>query len=605
MEEKNKLFTEFPPVTTAEWEAQIQVDLKGADYEKKLIWNTVEGIPVKPYYREENTKQQDTLPGIHGNWEIRQDIFSEDIAEINAIARDITQKGTEGLGLDCRAVKTASDLEALLDGIDLNRIAIHFKNCSDYQGLLSNFLHYIQTKGFTPASIRGSLGYCPLDTLLTGGKLEISEDQLVREAGALLQMAKSLPDFKIITIGGNLFHEAGSTATQELGYTLAMAHEYLYLLHKTADVADVANAIQPGLSAGSNYFMEIAKFRAIRLLWSQLTGEYGLKECKLNLLARSSRWNKTLFDPYVNMLRTTTEAMSAAIGGANVIQVDPFDAVYRKPDAFSMRMARNQQIILKEESWLNKVIDPSAGSYYIENLTLLIAEKSWETFREIEKEGGFCKANANGSVRDKIELIAKQRLKDIATRKTIVLGTNQYPNTLEKSEISHEPVSGVTQEVSSEGLRFLRLSEEFEIMRRDTEKFEQKNGEPVKIFLLTIGNPAMRKARAMFATNFFGCAGFSVIDNNGFPTIEEGFKAWKTSAAEILVLCSSDEEYAGFVPELCGLVKAELPGPLIIVAGFPKDQIEEFKALGVDDFIHIRSNVLETLTQYQVKLGIK
>jgi methylmalonyl-CoA mutase len=305
------------------------------------------------------------------------------------------------------------------------------------------------------------------------------------------------------------------------------------------------------------------------------------------------------------MLRTTTEAMSAAIGGANVIQVDPFDAVYRKPDAFSMRMARNQQIILKEESWLNKVIDPSAGSYYIENLTLLIAEKSWETFREIEKEDGFCKAFANGSVREKIELIARQRMKDIATRKTIVLGTNQYPNTLEKSELSHEPVSGVTQEVSSEGLRFLRLSEEFEIMRRDTEKFEQKNGEPVKIFLLTIGNPAMRKARAMFATNFFGCAGFSVIDNNGFPTIEEGFKAWKTSAAEILVLCSSDEEYAGFVPELCGLVKAELPGPLIIVAGFPKDQIEEFKALGVDDFIHIRSNVLETLTQYQVKLGIK
>ncbi len=598
MEEKNTLFAGFPPVTTEAWEAQIQIDLKGADYEKKLIWNTYEGIPVRPYYREENTKAA-VIPGMPDNWEIRQDIEEESIAEINALACEISKKGAEGLGLDCSHVRSQEDLETLLSGINPEQIALHFRNSSNFIQLFEWFIAWLKIHKYSLTKVRGSLGYAPLDTLPVEG--ELRETSWKETALTLLSLAQELPGFRVITISGNLFHEAGSTLTQELGYALSMAHEYVHFLKNTSPVKDIARSVQIELASGSNYFLEIAKFRAARILWANMLSEYGEHGINVVLAARTSRWNKTLYDPYVNMLRSTTESMAAALGGANIILTEPFDIVFRKPDIFSMRMARNQQILLKEESWLNKVADPSAGSYYIENLTQLLCEYAWNIFREVEQKEGFIQQFTDGKIQEAIEKVAQQRLKDIATRKTIVLGTNQYPNALER--IEQEGLQG-KPERRGKGLHFMRLAGEFESMRMLTEAHAAKTGKNTTVFLFTIGNLAMRKARAMFSANFFGCAGFTVLDNPGFSSVSDGFRAWKTSGAEIIVLCSSDEEYTALVPELGHLISAEAKKPFFVLAGFPKEQIEAFKQSGVDDFIHVRSNVLETLTAYQQKLGI-
>lgn len=602
MEEKIKLLEGFPQVSTAEWEAQIMIDLKGADYEKKLIWKTYEGIPVKPYYRAESTPENIQVPFVPGNWEIRQDIAEEDIDTINAVAREISAKGAEGLGLNCSNVRNDDDLSRLLHWIDLEKVTVHFTDCHDYTEFLLLFINYLSKHGIDKKLVKGSLNYDPFAMLLTDGKLLRPLDEHVKEAATMLNMAADLPGFKILSVNGRLFHEAGSAITQELAYSLGIGHEYLYNLTEAGISPErILGSIQIILSSGSNYFMEIAKLRAIRILWAQIAEEYGQKSAKLHLLVSSSHLNKTLYDPYVNLLRSTTEAMSAAIGGADVIQIDPYDIVFRKPDEFSMRIARNQQIIMKEESWLNKVIDPSAGSYYIENLTYILSQVSWQLFKEIENAGGFQAAYSTGSIREKIEVVANQRLQDIANRKVIVLGTNQYPNSLEKSEhITTSP----SDKGQHDGLRFFRLSKDFENLRQRTEKYVQVQGKPLSVFLLTIGSLTMRKARAMFATNFFGCAGFKIIDNPGFGTVEEAVDSWKKSGAEILVICSSDEEYPELVPQICQGLREQANMPLIILAGYPKEHIEQFKEAGIKDFIHIRSNVSETLSNYQNILGM-
>jgi methylmalonyl-CoA mutase len=280
----------------------------------------------------------------------------------------------------------------------------------------------------------------------------------------------------------------------------------------------------------------------------------------------------------------------------------PFDNAYKEADDFGYRIARNQQLLLKEESYLDKIADPAAGSYYIENLTDQIARGAWEHFLKVEELGGFCKAIRQGYVQDEVEKTAQQRDLDIATRKTTILGTNQYPNLLEKmgDKIQHEGHCCCHCEQGSEvrTLKPYRGAEPIEALRLATEK----SGKRPKVFLLTYGNLTMRKARAGFATNFFGVAGYEIIDNPGFASAEEGAKAALESKADIVVLCSSDDEYAEITEAACKGLKGKVKS--IVVAGNPKEMIETYKGYGVDDFIHVKTNVLECLTKYQQLLGI-
>jgi len=625
MENKDaKLFSEFPPISTPEWEAVINADLKGGDYEKKLVWKTLEGIKVKPYYRAEDLENLSFLkanpgeaPYVRGNktsnnaWDIRQDIDANDIAKANQVALDAVKRGATSVGLRVKEVKTAADMAILMNGIDVTKVKINFISSRSYPQTLDLFLGFLKANAIDAKKVYGSVNFDPFSYLLLHGDYYTTFENNLIEAEYVLHLCeKSLPNFKVITVNGHFFHNAGASLVQELAFTLASANEYLYkLISKGSNVDELTPNFVFSFAIGSNYFMEIAKIRAARLLWAKIVEQYNperKESMQVFIHNTTSIWNKTVYDPYVNMLRTTTEAMSAAIGGADSITVLPFDESFKETDDFSSRIARNQQIILKEESYLDKIVDPSAGSYYIENLTNAIAGFAWDLFKKIEELGGFAEAIKTDFIQNEIEKTALQRNLELSSRKTTLLGTNQYPNLTETmfANIQEIEVESTEKPSKYKKLNIYRGAEPFEELRLATEIYVNEGNKKPAVFLLTYGNLAMRKARATFVTNFFGCAGYEIIDSNGFNSAEEAAKAALDSKAEIVVICSSDEEYTEIVPVIASRLKSGNAEVNIAVAGYPKDQIEGFKAMGVDEFIHLKSNIITTLKAYQEYLGV-
>lgn len=597
----DKLFSEFPPVSTEQWEEVIMADLKGGDYEKKLIWKTIEGINVKPYYRAEDIKDLNITPSTKkdNNWDIRQDIFESDVNVANQIALEGIKRGVNSLGLDASKVENINDLTSLLKGIDPTKIKINFLSAKCFSTLTELFVEYLKQNSISGKNVYGSINFDPYVYSLYTGKLCCSEEEIASKAVQLMNFIKeNIPNFDMIVVNGHIFNNAGASIVQELAYTLSAANEYMYMLTKNNIPShSVGYRTVFSFATGSNYFMEIAKIRAARELWGKIVKQYN-PQCDsaydLFIATQSSFYNKTIYDPYVNMLRTTTESMSSAIAGADSISVYPFDCAFKESDDFSRRIASNQQILLKEETYLDKVVDPSAGSYYIENLTSSIAAAAWDIFKQIEEKGGFLKAIKEGYIQDEVNKTAQKRSKEVAMRKTTILGTNQYPNQNEemssKLEVLCHGYENPANEIKT--LNCNRLSEPFENLRLDVEKSSHKP----KVFLLTYGNLAMRKARAGFATNFFAVAGYEIIDNPGFDTPESGAKAALDSKADIVVLCSSDEEYVDLVAQATPVLKGKVNH--IIVAGNPVEHIEEFKNQGITDFINVKTNCLESLQNY-------
>ena len=617
--EDNKLFSEFPPIPTEKWEEVINKDLKGADYEKKLVWKTIEGFKVRPYYRAENLEGLEYLDANPGEkpftrgkhvadnvWEVRQDIRVHNLAEANCIALDAVQRGATSLGLCAKEVKSVADLEVLLKGIYIDAVSINFMCSQDYLGLLKLYVEYAKGHGFDCSKLQGSTDFDMFRFALKHGKFHRGEEGDLQMAKELVDYAhEALPKFRVLTVNAQLLHNSGSNIVQELGFGLAAANELVSRLTDLGCKAHrVASRLQLSVGVGSTYFMEIAKIRAARLLWSKIVEQYK-PECdcayKLFINATTSSWNQSVYDPYVNMLRSTTEAMSSAVAGADSISVLPFDNAYKEADDFGYRIARNQQLLLKEESYMDKIVDPAAGSYYIENLTDEIAKGAWEHFLKVEEAGGMCKALRAGLVQDEVEATARQRDLDIATRKTTILGTNQYPNLQEK--MGEKVQDGgkhccccCEQGEEVRTLKPYRGAEAFEELRMQTERSARRP----KVFLLTYGNLTMRKARAGFATNFFGVAGYEIIDNPGFATPDEGAKAALESGADVVVLCSSDDEYAELTEPVCKALKGKVKS--LVLAGFPKEMVETYKGYGIDEFIHVKTNVLECLTGFQKML---
>ena len=620
-ERKEKLFSDFSPVSTEQWIEKATADLKGADFEKKLVWRTNEGFSVKPFYRKEDLeglKTTDALPGefpyLRGTrknnvWMVRQDIAVDDAKEANRKALDILMKGVDSIGFSVKAKNLSGEyIETLLDGIMAESVELNFSTCQGHTVELARLLvAYFQKKGCNLEALRGSVNYDPMNKMLKKGK-DLSA--FAATAKELVETLRPLPGYKCICVNALTLNNAGAYIYQELGYALAWGNEYLAQLADAGiPVDEAARRIKFNFGVGSNYFMEIAKFRAARMLWADIVkqnqpacdGSY-----KMAAHAETSSYNLTLFDSYVNLLRTQTEAMSAALAGVDSITVAPFDKVYEAPNEFSERLARNQQLLLKEESHFDKVVDPAAGSYYIENLTVSIAREVWKVFLAVEDEGGFLSAVQAGKVQAVVNESGKKRHEAVSKRKEVLLGTNQYPNFNERAE-GKQPLAhacccgGGHKEHACEKpiatLNFDRAASEFEALRLQTEA----SGKRPKVFMLTVGNLAMRQARAQFSCNFFACAGYEVIDNLGFPSVEEGVDAALKAGADIVVLCSSDDEYAEYaVPAFRALAGRAL----FVVAGAPQC-MDELKAAGIEHFIHVRVNVLETLKEFNVKLGIK
>ena len=616
---KEKLFSEFPPVSTEEWLEKVTTDLKGGDFEKKLVWKTNEGFKVQPFYRAsdiEGLKSTDALPGefpfLRGNkksdnsWLVRQSIVVTDFKEANAKAVKLTEKGVDSF---CFRIKgkdvNKENILTLIDGINPEAIEINFCTCQKKSLELAEIVmaEYV-AKNYNAEKVQGSINFDAINTILSKGK---DVENWKEIAKALIETCAAFPKFRPISVNALSLNNAGSYIFQELGYALAWGNEYMNTLTEMGVSADAAaKAIKFNFGISSNYFMEIAKFRAARMLWAEIVKQYEPKcdcSCKMIAHAETSSFNLTLFDSHVNLLRTQTESMSAAIAGIHSMTVTPFDKAYAEPAEFSEHLARNQQLLLKEECHLDKVVDPSAGSYYIETLTASIAEQAWKLFTEVENAGGMLEAAHAGTVQDSINASNTARHEAAAKRREILLGTNQFPNFTEladgKLPLEKCCCCGGKEECERpyKTLNFDREASEFEALRLQTEK----SGRRPKAFMLTIGNLAMRQARAQFSCNFLACAGYEVIDNLGFKTVEEGVQAAMDAKADIIVLCSSDDEYAEYaIPAF----KAIDGKAMFIVAGNPACA-EDLKAAGIENFIHVRCNVLETLKEYNATLGIK
>ncbi len=609
-----KLFDMFPPVSTDEWKAKVVADLKGADFDRKLVWKTNEGFNVQPMYRAEDIasfKTTDSLPGEypyvrgisqHNDWLTRQNIVAPTVAEANATALEVLTKGVTSLGFK---VNDAADVNALLEGIDLEKVEINLSCCPrNAQAVTEALVACVKAKG-AEKSFRGSVDFNPCRPALRHGKA-IDAKAAADKAVALLEAVKDVPELKVLAVDSVDLSNAGAYIYQELGFALAWGADWMSLLtDRGIAVDEVARRIKFNMGVSSNFFMELAKFRAARMLWAQIVKQYKPENednCKMHVHASTSRFNQTIYDAHVNLLRSQTETMSAALAGVESITTTPFDVPYKAPDTFSERIARNQQYLLKEESHLDKVIDPAGGSYYVETLTVALATEAWKLFLECEKEGGFMSMVAEGKVQDIVNASCEKRHVDVARRKEILLGTNQYPNINETAASKVETggcchcgcKGGEDTEATGKALCGKRAASDFEALRLATEAATKRP----KVFMLTIGNLAMRLARAQFSTNFFGCAGYEIIDNLGFDTVEDGIKAAMEKQADVVVLCSSDDEYATLAPEAfkCLDGRAEF-----VVAGNPACT-DDLKAVGIKDFVHVRCNVLETLKDFNNRL---
>ena len=463
---------DFPPVTTAEWEAAIHKDLKGADYEKKLVGRTDEGIPVRPYYRR------------------------EDLA-----------------GLETQ--------------------------------------------------LQSAPGHFPF----------------VRGSGKAWETRQE-PYFRPTAIRADYLHDTGAHAVQEVAYALAEGVERVQTLATTVGVDLAAANVEFVFAVGSNYFFEIAKLRAARMLWAQAVAAFGPENseaCAMRMHVRTSRLNKSVYDRYTNLLRVTTEAMSAVIGGCDTLTLEPF--------GFSPHVALSVQRVLREESHLDAVADPAGGSYYIEALTDALAREAWKLFQAVEAEGGYAMALSSGSIEKALAATRAARQKAVSSRRRTLVGVNNYPNLNEKT-----PEAEALPPIGGERFPAFRLAEPFEKIRLRTARHAARTGRYPKVLLLKRGDLKMRMARANFTFNFLGCAGFDIVEAEDYVD----------TSADLIVLCSSDPEYLDLAREVCARVSVP-----VLVAGNPKDRIEALQAAGVQGFIHIMSDAVQTLTEWQTRLGME
>ncbi|HAS45193.1 MAG TPA: hypothetical protein DCS93_32215 [Microscillaceae bacterium] len=467
-----KLLQEFEASDKATWIQKAIEKLKDKDFQT-LSATTYEGITQQPFYTPEDQVNNALTSADFGNtaqWQNREivhffpwvddekEILVEDAPrlteEANRLAVQALTKGADSVYFDLFGVDAAIiDFCVLLRDIDLTKQPLGFT----FDGRTEGFISQMEE-----AEWMGSVDYDFLANWTISGYYH---NTVFEDLAELIHYTHHRPQVKALTINTTNLHNAGANAVQELAFGLSTLVEYLHQLTDLGlDLSLLLRNVEFSMGTGSNYFMEMAKFRALRLLWKQILQGYKAAQQPLSIHAQTATWNKTITDVNVNMLRSTTEAMSAVIGGVDALSVLPYNDFFTEPDAFARRIARNVSTLLKEESYLDKVVDASAGAYYIENLTKELAQKSWDLFQQTEQRGGFIKAFKAGFVQNEIEKVANQKVANVETGKDVLVGTNKYENAEEK--IEKVPTDN-SQEVQSEVklLKLRRLSEGLERKR--------------------------------------------------------------------------------------------------------------------------------------------
>lgn len=667
------LFAEFPPPAPTDWRRVAEESLEGAPFEKKLITRTPEGIDLQPIYTRADAgltagdwpglppygRGADALGARARGWQICQELPYGRPEEFNAALLQDLNRGQNSvnllfdiatrLGLDpdearsgevggCGlSLATLDDLTRALRGVDLGAVPVYAPAGTSALSLTAMFLAALAEQGKKPTDLHGAILSDPFSEWLGRGTLPSDLHSAFDDMAVVTDWAtRTGSPLRTVGVAANHWADAGGSAVHELAFGLATGVDYLRALgtrHITASRA--APRFLFTFASGSHFFMEVAKFRAARLLWERAVTATGApaESGRLIFHARTSLWNKTALDPHVNLLRTTTEAFAAVIGGCASLHVAPFDECHRVPDDFSRRLARNIQIILAEECQLGRVVDPAGGSWYVESLTRQLAAKAWALFQDVERRGGMAAAIREGFPQETVDRLAIDRVAAVEARRDGVIGTNLHPNLKERPERANLPDYDVlasrrarqvsayrmataperdtevmarlnellaatpankmrllteafshgatlgevgkvlradrTGEASVNRLRIRRRSEPFEALRRRTDACLARTGARPRVFLANFGPRKQHAARADFSAGFFSAGGFEVRPNPGFDSPAAVAQAVRESGDRIVVICSTDDTYPAVVPPLASLLKALSDPPLVVLAGLP------------------------------------
>lgn len=600
----------FPKVTLEEWTAQAEKAIKGKPV-AKLNSLTYEGITRKPIYTEVD------LEGISpvdkngsADWTVSQQLYpGTSLEEMNNQLLQELQKGLQAIhflvkpSVNSKELEITSleALETLLKDVPVEQVPLQVYTGSS----ASAFMNLLKDSSIDMTNLHGIIGADPIGELVTAGSLSQPLEQLFDEMKTNMEWKQqSSSSLKTIWIQAAPYHNGGASSVEELAATMATAVTYLNALkERGVTIQEAASELAFSFPVGSDFFMEVSKLRAARLLWANIVEAFGGDEeaQKMTLHATTSVFTKSNLDPYVNILRTTTEAFSAAIGGAESINIDSYQ---QGADVFSRRIARNTHYILKEESFLSKVVDPAAGSYYVEKLTHQLAEEAWKLFQEIEGLGGIVEAIQTGFLQEKIKQVRDKRLKDVESRKKVLIGTNMYANLAEQLPNRVQANIAVSTENEVEPITPLKLSQPFETLRYQAKEYAEKTGAKPGITLINLGSLASHKPRTDFAAGFFHVGGLSTLSSPSFSSIEE-LEAWLLNATktDFVCICGSDDTYETMLDDVVSLLQNH---PVkILLAGLPDaGRQDTLKQLGVTDFIHMKSNCYEQLTVIHQEMGL-
>jgi methylmalonyl-CoA mutase len=661
----------------------VEAELNGIPFERKLVTRTAEGVALQPLYTRADgaglpdlASRPGAVPFLRGvrpqgykqrAWQVAQEIAVASPQAFNtALLADLMHGQDSVVLAPARpgpaggvVLENLADLGVALAGVDLSAVPVHLRAGADALPWAALFLALADQRGIARTALAGSLTADPLAEWAetgNGADLDGLYDSL---AGWTAWAAQHTPELQTIGVNGAIWADAGGSAVHELAFALAAATDYIRALQARGVPPEVAGArLCFQFSSGPQFFMELAKFRAWRPLWTRVLAAFGAAPAlaaRAPVQVATARWNKTRLDPHVNLLRVTTEALAAVLGGCDSLHIAPFDEVTGATDDFSRRVARNLHTILAEEFGFTQTADPAGGSWYVEKLTDELARKAWALFQTIESAGGLAAALRAGIPQRLIATAAAEKADAVGRRRLGLVGTNLFPNLKEKSAMvpscvppglagrsEEAPARAVEPDFSrtwparleaaigaaraGAGVRELidrgrapgaaapdiatvvawRAAAGFERLRAASADYTLRSGHRPRVFLARMGPVKQHKARADFAAGFFAVGGFEVLAGPGFSATDAAAQAAVAAGAPVVVLCSTDETYPGLVPAFGTAVKSARPGGVVLVlAGLPAEPALEaaYRASGVDEFIHLRANVLDLLEKMLRQLG--
>ena len=601
---KRLLFAGFKAVSRAEWEEKIKKDLKGRDA-AHLFTPTPEQITIQPFYTQDdvsNLPHLQTLPGkfpfIRGHktganqWHYLEPVpvSGNGRAAIDQ-ARLALAAGADGIYFTLSTPKDF-DLDYLLSQLDLTQVPIAFSLPDTPQLLLESLITKLQAQHQSPHGLKGFILVQPNQPAAishaTGEQLE-----------ALVEQTKEAVDFYGVTAHGAQFGNQGATTVQEIAFTLSLAVYYVdQLAARGIPLATIFRNLQMTVSTGTHYFMEIARLRALRWLWAGIvkaSEEEAELAAYLRIHALTSSWYHTTFDPHSNILRATTEAMAAITGGCDSLSITPFDALFKPANAFSARLSRNIPLILKHEAYLDQVLDPAAGSYYLESLTQQLAEKAWTLFQQMEVQGGFAAALASGFIREQLNTSAQAAFQAIATGQQVLVGTNKFGNREEKIDYDPEAL------LQSPDFDTSRASYPFEVMRLATLlHYRKKNARP-KAVIAILGEDIQEHIHAAFAKEFFACGNFDT-EILVFDSVQGALEKLLFTEARVIVFSGTETDYARFSRHFLEALKNHKTRPELILAADPKEMKQELEDQGFDGYIFRNCDVAQIISRIQQRI---